>query len=50
MVEPEGSYHVQKNLPFVLMVRTGKYEEGVIEEVMQSEAGGCNCDSVNERE
>jgi hypothetical protein len=49
-VEPEGSYRVQKSLPLVLMVETGKYEEVVMKEVMQREAGGCNCDSVNERE
>jgi hypothetical protein len=49
-MESEGSYHVQKSLPFVLMVKTGKYEEVVMKEVMQREAGGCNCDSVNEHE
>ena len=31
------------------MVKNGKYEEVVMKEVMQGEAGGCNCDSVNER-
>jgi hypothetical protein len=45
VMESEGSYHVQKSLPFVLMVKTGKYGK-----VVQREAGGCNCDSVNERE
>jgi len=40
----------KKSLPFVLMVKIGKYKKVVIEEVMQHEAGGCNCDSVNERE
>jgi len=49
-MEPEGSYHIHKSLAIVLVVRTDKYEKVVIEEAMQSEAGGCNCDTVNERE
>jgi len=49
-METEGSYHVQNSLPFVLMVKIGKYKEVVIEEVMQREAGGRNYDSVNDRE
>jgi len=40
----------KKSLPFVLMVKTGKYDEVVMQEVMQRETGGCNCDSVNKRE
>ena len=38
----------KKSLPFVLIVKNGKYEDDVMEEVMQREAGGCNCSTVNQ--